>query len=377
MSGNVEIDKALSEPLTRLRFRYYFSKMLYGSGTACCILGWGLLVLTVAVSPFFIVGVIFCLSIGMMLRKIRTENSRQALLWWGLCAAIQPLFCVLMIFFDVNGNGFWTAIVELVFLAIVAGPIIFALTNGKSLFGAAALTHEQLKFIYENRIAQREILPQTIPTSRVSRVYDNWVAIAGKVGSVVAGVTLIYVNIMMMYEGSKCYDIPRCAESYNYETAAHVNAVNEENRHIGDYGCASRGHERNESDEGYVHQSATSPEQTKAIMDAFDRFGDEGQSDAEIQEKHRIARRMGNAVGDFAAEALRNGECRASPEFQKQVSEELGGVIETFGRIMMGGPDGAERMQQMQDSFREYDRQVEMNRQAEQFAAELMNVLGK
>ena len=371
----------------RIRWRYRASSVLFVAGIIYSVFGGGLLIpsfLAPPLSLLILIPAIFLLCMGLGLWKYRTEATRIALLWWEVPAVILFASGILLACLGCTiKDDLLIMVYLLVVLVIFAGPGIFVITHGRSLFGPTALRHRQLKELYQKAVINRVADPQ-IPTSEVVAEKDKqllpvWI----KFGGILFSIAFAGIEGMMLLD---TYDRPVSgkAENYNYAT----------DNYNGDYGYDDGERLRTRQTGAYAtdnynggygydagerlrtRQTGATPEQTKAVLDLFDRYGDIGQTEEQIWEKRRTAQRLGSDIGNFVADALDKGDGRISPENKQRIAQEAGEMFEQFGRVMMGGPEGMERTQQIQESYREYERQVEQQRQAEQMAVELLNIFG-
>ena len=356
----------------RLKLIYCCSTVLYWTGTAIVLFGLGLLIPTFVVFPLFALGTVFFVSVGMLMRDIRTEPGRKSLVWWGSCAAVQLLFCLLLLPFEVPEDGWVAVILLLVSLLVLAGPALLVLFCGRKMYGAAALTHKQIKFIHDKRIAEtNDTHPQRCPLTRSPRAYDHMVALTVKCGSVLVGVGMIVVNLLALVDGIENSNKHQSAKEGGYRAGSDDQYGWSGNDYNSNDGYSSQ----NVGWSGDRQSNASSDDRTKAAIALFDCLGDIGQTDEEIREKHQTARKIGNAVGNYVAENFGNGN-DYSPEFRQKLGKEMGGLIEGLGRVMMGGPEGAEHMRQIQRDIQECEQKIEQQRMAEQLAAELLNIMG-
>ena len=133
----------------RLRFRYYISSFLIGSGIVYCVVGAILLLSSLFYRYLLLIPAVISICIGLALWKYRTEWARRALLCWVVFFCI--VFVVLMIFLIMESRRSSDYFQVLgVFLAL-AGPSFVAVTRGSVLFGRGAPTHAEVKGHYLNR----------------------------------------------------------------------------------------------------------------------------------------------------------------------------------------------------------------------------------
>ena len=155
----------------RIRWRYRASFVLFVAGIIYSVLGSGLLIpsfLAPPVSLLILIPAIFLLCMGLGMCKYRTEATRIALLWWEVPAVV--ILVALVVFLAYCGSTLKdeVAIVVSIIVALVifAGPGIFVISHGRSLFGPTAMKHSQLKELYQNAIVNHIADPQ-IPALKV------------------------------------------------------------------------------------------------------------------------------------------------------------------------------------------------------------------
>jgi len=180
----------------RIRWRYRASYVLFVAGIIYSVLGVGLLIpsfLAPPVSLLILIPAIFLLCMGLGLWKYRTEATRIALLWWEVPAVILFVSGILLACLGYTINDELLIMVYLlVTLVTFAGPGIFVITHGRSLFGPTALRHKQLKELYQNAVMNRVAEPQ-IPTLDVMAEKDKqllpgWIKFGGILFSIVFAV---------------------------------------------------------------------------------------------------------------------------------------------------------------------------------------------
>ena len=133
----------------RLRFRYYISSFLIGSGIVYCVVGAILLFSTPFYSYWLLIPAAISIGIGLALWKYRTEGARKALICWVVlfCLALFVLLVCLISegrraseYFQVLGSFF-----------VLAGPAFVAVTHVSVLFGKGAPTHAEVRVNYLNK----------------------------------------------------------------------------------------------------------------------------------------------------------------------------------------------------------------------------------
>ncbi len=384
----------------RLKFRYYISTALYGFGVF--YLGVGLvsiipmvpLISTIVGPLVFALIAAYFLAIGFVLTKARTGDGKEALHWLCLCALVQILLGIPMRYLDLDHDVKDYSIGLLVVAGVISLSMLLVVIGGRFLFGDNVLTHKQIKFIYEQRKSSEASTSscQSLPPSRSAWKYDGLAAKIVKFGSMFVGGGMTIVNLVIVIGAAafgwfgnpyKNCSVPAYGDLGTYDNSTDTyyasgadDTGDQPMRTGGGYDYYNGGYGYDAGERLRTRQTGATPEQTKAVLDLFDRYGDIGQTEEQIWEKRRTAQRLGSDIGNFVADALDKGDGRISPENKQRIAQEAGEMFEQFGRVMMGGPEGVERTQQIQESYREYERQVEQQRQAEQMAVELLNIFG-